>query len=511
MMRKNTLGWIFLLMMLLLLQGCKNINMDAGESIVAPENRLIPITGTWKIEDCLGTERNASEKDETDRWIGKTAEFSKEYVMLGEEVCKNPEYKMKNVNAKNFFLYTYKINSKDLKIRDKDLQVISISSGNKHFYDFIKVEGKQLLVWIEDRFYSLKKISDQTNFLIVEDKKLKDTKLNIKKTKKESEHLLRSGVLLGLRSIECEEHKKNGKRSVSMKKVPYRTLWIATKNRRLYPVLQISDLFVPRKSGFWKVGINTLNRDGKMQDVLFAYPIEKNFKHEFSEIQRHEKENIRRNILFIGNDYIATEYGQSLAPDTQYYDRLQVLPIDNIQNEHSIKISDIAGEQGKYALMASGKERLASLEKHEFDKLEKKPKEESFGMVRRNGHWILQGRLNAKDPEHRESFIDFTINMIPSAKLINYDQLYVSWNAIKTKVPEALDAYTSPNNDLVIVVCQKAIYIYTLKGYQLSDKPLQKIKLQEKESVVMAEWATGDYVERWQEMIHSQASVVLKE
>jgi predicted DNA-binding antitoxin AbrB/MazE fold protein len=93
---------------------------------------------------------------------------------------------------------------------------------------------------------------------------------------------------------------------------------------------------------------------------------------------------------------------------------------------------------------------------------------------------------------------DFNINLMPSSKIILYDTLFIPWTAIKDKVPEAIDAYTSPSKDIALIVTTKYILIYTIENGALSSLPIQKVKLKEGESVIMSEWSTGDYVYNWE-------------
>ena len=119
--------------------------------------------------------------------------------------------------------------------------------------------------------------------------------------------------------------------------------------------------------------------------------------------------------------------------------------------------------------------------------------EDNFTLERRNGNWTLKGRLNLGD-----RYEEFPIGLSPVGKLVNYDELHVTWDSIKERVPMALDAYTSPNKDLLIVVTGNFLMIYTIENGEISEKPVKKIDIKKGESVIMVEWATGGYVARWE-------------
>jgi len=62
-----------------------------------------------------------------------------------------------------------------------------------------------------------------------------------------------------------------------------------------------------------------------------------------------------------------------------------------------------------------------------------------------------------------------------------------------------VDAYTSPNKDIALIIAKDTLYIYTLTNNELSKAPVKKYKLNPGESVVMAEWVLGSYVGKWQQ------------
>src|SRR5699024_7683203 len=99
--------------------------------------------------------------------------------------------------------------------------------------------------------------------------------------------------------------------------------------------------------------------------------------------------------------------------------------------------------------------------------------------------------------------------IIPPKELVMYDELSVSWNEVKHRVPEALDVFTSPNEDIALILTHNNILIYTIDQGKLSKEYIRKIKLNDSEAVVMAEWATGKYIYTWEEeFLKNMASVV---
>lgn len=457
----------------LLAAGCANVGFQTGEKIMTPENRLIPVAGTWKVEKLLVLPGRVLPKREINRWLGTTAVFDNHAAVFGKESCLDPKYKIKRVNTQQYLAYNYKIKPQDLGFQAETVEVISITSMGYHFYDLIKLDQNRLVLYKNEVFYFLQY-------------------LNNKGTQAEQanseDQLLRSGIALGLRSANRQKD--------------YRTLWITARNRELKSVVTLPELIVPRKSGFWVLGVE----HQPSRDTLFAHP----FPNNPESVNKAENQQVitecqRQAIVFAGNDYVATAYSDTAGGKTPEFPHLRVLPIDNLTgNLSGVSISDVVGEAGRKAMLSSAAQCELFMRKRNLTQLEGMPQETNFTLVRRNGHWIMQGRLNVQDSMAKRDFVDFNINMLPPPELVNYDELCIPWQTVKETVPSAIDAFTSPNRDIALIIDKDAIYIYPIRGELLENRLLQKIPLQQGEAVVMAEWATGPYVERWTEALSAQ-------
>lgn len=492
--------WILaiLITMVVLIQGCTNIPVETGEKIVPPNNRHIPLEGTWRVIKRLDIEIMPEDNSTgDDAIIDSLVSFTASEAVFGSDRASDIQYKIRRVRANDFFLYQYKVTAEDLGIHNEKIDVVSVSSKNKPFYEFIKLDDNNIITFIDNSFYMLTKQSDECDVLTY-DENPDMSRLHAENNSYDDD-FLHSGVLLGLKRVSGS--------SDGNYDIIYRTLWIRSENRSVYPILGVSNLFAPRKTGFWEIGSVSNKADGFIYDILYAHPsflydnpslevdLSLESANEFAQMPRDS--HLRRHIRYVGNDYIAVEV-ISMTDNSSHINRVyQVLPIDNIQNSRGIKISDISGEEGRNAFFNSIQSSLEVKNMRQIDVLDNEPSEENFTVARRNGHWIMRGRIRYKDTNNINEYLDFNINIIPPTKLVNYDELCISWNSIKAKLPSAIDAYTSPNKDILIALDIDNIYVYSIHENELSDKPICKIPLHEGEEVVMAEWATGAYVERW--------------
>lgn len=474
--------FLFLLLMFFL-ASCTPSDISADKKILPPDNKDIPIEGTWKVEKYKkGASKNSASYKAEDM-IGKAAVFDDKVAVVGDESCIKPLYKVKNVDASDYLLYQYKTNASYLGITSPSIQVITVTAKDQFFYEFIKYSDTEIITYVNGTFLYFKKVSGKVN---IDSSKLNEKGKNVLGSDRFSSGSEYSGILLGLKS-----HKKSSDAEYS-----YRTLWISSSNKISGNVYETEGLFVPRKSGFWTVNVKQNNTGGRITSRIIANSVGRNIYDSAAMDLYLHKTNAYKDILYVGNNYISTE--NTDVSGIIYY---RMLPIDNIENIRAVKISDIAGNTGKAALFDSGKRYLTSLsENDDAGSID----EENFAVVRRNGHWVLKGKLSNSDKG------DFYINTIPPKILVSYDELFVPWNVVKLKIPDAVDVYTSPNMDMAIILTNTNIYIYTIDNGTLSKMPIRKVKLNDKETAVMAEWATGKYTNKWQREFISQGAKVLK-
>jgi len=426
-------------------------------------------------------------------YLGKEAFFHEDLVGIGDEYCVEPVYKIKNVQPIDYLIYQYKTNPKFLDIKEDKIQIVSITGEDQFFYEFIKESDDSIIAYIDGVFFYLKLVSPK-----VREEKLAEyyysEKAILRTTNLESSDILKSSVLIGLKSTDRDSDRDN------LEKWNYRTLLIRTQNKNVMGVYGMKDIFFPRKTGFWKLAVDRINGKETVEDDISIFPIKKAVSGQKSKeivneeimefVARDEdgklilpgldKEDDKlmgkslKNILYVGNDYISLESINYLEREER---TLEFHPIDNLEKGNPM--------------------------------IDLTPDEESFSLSRRNGHWIFKGRVNFLD-NGNYSYKDFNIRAIPPKEVVHFDQLSVPWNAIKAKVPEAVDAFTSPNEDIILIITHNNILVYTIENGYISDIPLTKLQLEPTEKVIMLEWGIGRYAPIWEEEFIKNGGIEIK-
>lgn len=485
------------------LSGCSAENNATADRIARPENTNTPLQGTWKLEKCYSTKSKQQDAPEAvNKWVGTEVGFNGSEIVFGDKYWNNVAFKVKSVNADEYFLHKYADARNKFNIDDREVLVITASSEDKFLYEFIKADDERYIVNVEDEYYCMVKTSDEFGGSPAVMAAMNSTNLSDKTA--EADGVRQSGLLLGFRVPAAVGQSTAGKTSGGYK---YITYWIASINNSIRPVLSADNVFLPRKDGFWHLEIDKgLGSEG-IEDILTASPVSNSdarkytVKRDTGKLSERIETKLEKSILYVGNDYVCVEntvHNKGKDNSGTYVERvLRTLPVDNLKNTEGIRFSDLTGDNGIMAMEGAASDVLGSPTSNAIKSSMKNYQEENFALFRKTGHWFFKGRISLAEDDPM-AYVDYNINLIPPPDMVAYDMLQVPWTTIKDTVPQAIDAYTSPNNDIAVIITRTDILLYVISDEALSTKPLADYSINDGSSVIMAEWATADYVQNWE-------------
>lgn len=490
-MKKLELSFLIIIS-IFILSGCNINETNINERLQAPKSTIAPIEGKWNVTDYIPVS-GVSLKEEKE-YMGQPALFHKDALIFMSYYTVKPSFKMKKVNAVDYLLYKYKTNANKLKIESDEIEVLSIYNDNQFFMEAIKDDKGNLFLYIEDGFYKLEKTLDKVSldeiykYIDIEEKVTKDLK------DKNAENL-NSGILLGIKSSKFDEEN-------DVSYWDYGTIWINTDDKKIEEVYKIDELILPRKNGFWEINVNrNIEKDAIYDNIDARLQVyvkdDKDVSSSFieNEVSRSEKmsvtkRSILKNILYVGNNYISTEIIDSNNKSKR---TMQIQTIDNLENDNPINLEYLI--DGGKDIFLEGAQSLLNLDKTiVLDS-------SNIGIVRKNGYWMLNGRVNYEKNEE-ELYKDFIIKAVPPEEIVGYDNHFILWDELKNKFPNMIDMYSSPNEDIIIIRNQFELLVYaTDKENGLDTKPIATIEIPESDAIIMAEWATQKYTEIWRNEI----------
>lgn len=498
---KKLLAFMAILSLLFTFTGCTSLEYESSSRIVKPLVKSAPLQGTWVVDECMTRAPGAPEESQEDKLMGMEVGFSRDSIVFGNYMWNEVVYKAKIVNTQEYFLHSFSDAAEKLDIKDEEIYVIQASSGEKFLYEFAKISDESIVVTVDSNLYYLKKTSSEFNG---ESKKLVNEEgVDIILGKDDESKELRSGVMLGLRIPQKSGQAENGGVTEEYR---YQTYWVAFGGGVLRPVLTAPDIFLPRKDGFWRVKERKPTDNSTTTDIVYASRVASGSTSRLSVSNGPDWDNengrsIRsRTILYVGNDYICFEdtyYSVDKTQKSTTRKELRTLPVDRMDDLNGVKLSDIAGENGSMAVEEALADVFKNSQNSGIKGIEDDDLNKSFALFRKTGHWFIKGRLNfSKD--YPVPFTDFNLNLLPPSDMVAYDTLQVPWTIIKDRIPQAIDAYTSPNKDMALVLTRNSLIIYAINGNAISDTPMARLSIPEGSSVVMAEWGTGNYMKKWE-------------
>lgn len=507
---KKILSLFILIIIAINLVACNNVDLSTTTRITPPEV-AIPVEGVWRVDRYAFSAIAKMVEAEAKEWIGQKAYFQEQKVDLPDDSCEKPEFKIKSVNTKTYLYNNYKSFMESLNINQNEIKIITITSNKNYFRDIIKIDDSTIAIVKEGVFFFLSKLQSDSriNSNDIENRKKLSYRTTEPYIKKEQ-----SGLLLGLKYYKTVNYKLpyiNEKKPIL--EPVYRTLWISYDGT-IQEVSELPFLFVPRRTGFWKLEVQREIASNYGMDFLKAVPIGKEPKAQNITVKNNENIDFHdlKSINFVGNDYVCyerdNESGAKGEKQTFISHSLEVIPLDTIYSGSEIPIiaSKVLGEEGIEALNSGAKSYLRSISDEDKKLLKDTPLPTNFGVFRENGKWLLRGRLDYYSTYENEQYADFNIPIAAPENLVNYDSLFPSWEVIKQKVPSAIDGYTSPNKDIAVVLTNSKLLVYTIKNNILDNSPLTELELKNSEVSVMAQWALDDYVNLWNEEVKKLAT-----
>lgn len=474
---------------------------ESTSRISRPQVNSSPLQGTWQVRECLTRSPGTPQESKADQLMGMTASFSNDAFVFGDYVWNDIVYKTKMVSAAEYFLHSYDDAAQKLDIKNKELYVVQVSSGEKYLYEFARIDENAIVASIDSNLYYLGKTSDtfSNNATKTAGSEGPDAILDSDSDSKE----LNTGIFLSLRIPRNTTPDSSG---TAKEEYRYQTYWMGFSGGILRPVLTAPDIFMPRKDGFWRIKSRKAGDSTSSSDTISAVRMTASGSKSkesgaagFSNFNNTDMTR-SRSILYVGNDFICFEDSYYLVEKSKRIlvkKELRTLPIDSMDDIDGIKLSDIAGQSGTMAFEEALSDLVKNTGKSAIKTLDESNIEQNFALYRKMGHWFLKGRINF-GKEYPVPYSDFNLNLLPPSNMVRYDELQVPWTIVKDRIPQTVDEYTSPNKDLCLVFTRNQLSIYAISGNDISEMPLMQFSMPEGASVIMAEWCTGNYMKSWE-------------
>lgn len=314
---------------------------------------------------------------------------------------------------------------------------------------------------------------------------------------------IRSALLIGFR---LDHEVKDEKHALALTKAStYRTMLIAPDSSgKLKVAAEGPGILMPYRQWFWKIEALNWETDTDNIHYLVARQADQSVKPElFPDIPTEELKHTEK-LLFAGNQYISIAETENIwSPESSAeYNRISVKKItqlgsnrvinftSNKKDPNRVTLQDVYGSEAgdRLAVMLSDAKKTSRLSELNGD---------SWTIRRRPGRWTAVAAETYTKTRNRSEGYELREFQLPLPELAtSYDKLSLKWSDILKVQPKVKDALTSPQEDIAAVFAGDWLYLYPYQQ-PLPDGALLSVALQPGETMVMAQWATGSYVEDW--------------
>lgn len=315
---------------------------------------------------------------------------------------------------------------------------------------------------------------------------------------------LSSALLIGFRQDhEAGAGVRNGAPSIPTS--TYRTLLIAPNcSGKLAVAAEGPGILMPYRQWFWK--IDAVNREtySGTYHYLIARQADQPMKPDtFSDdpslMLRHSEK-----LMYASNQYVSVAETESavMGDSPAEYKRISVKKVTqlgmnrvtnfaaNKKDANRVTLQDVYGSEAGEVLTGMLRNRSAAGNSSALSG-------DSWTIRRKPGHWMAAAAETFVMPNNQGEgyeLWDFSLPLPETAT--SFDTLGLTWSDILKAQPKAKDALTSPIEDIAAVFSGNWLYVYAYSK-PLDRGPLLAVQLQPDETMVMAQWATGGYVEEW--------------
>lgn len=218
-------------------------------------------------------------------------------------------------------------------------------------------------------------------------------------------------------------------------------------------------------------------------------------------------------IYYAGNNYasIMTNYFDTGGGTYKSsYDDFKMHEIGTLSNldglDNSETLFNLLDKSEQLKLKGYSQKYDKNISSDEYTKVDQLIDSKNLQLFRKEGKWqvsiplfnVYQHNGNGSNGRTVEKYINTDIEL--PTKITSYDSLCIDWNEIKQKIPQAKDAVSSPNYDMLTVLTPSKLLVF--KNPKLGiDKPSLSIDVDENESIILNQWATGEYVDKWTKLI----------
>lgn len=299
-----------------------------------------------------------------------------------------------------------------------------------------------------------------------------------------------SGLLIGFRT------------DLNKNTSTYRTIWITPdKNNSLKITKELNYILVPHKDTFWQlepVHYSFTNTEDSIEYTVShavggSYTPE-TFEYKFSTYASKLNFVDKNHVSIVTyNKFHTNKESSYIIKDCTLVELEKLTYYKN--TEDKITMKDVFNDKSNSIIKNTENQKVSLGESPAKDTINT-TNGDSWTIGRMEGKWIPQIAKTFKYSGKNSNYTLYNTSLQLPQSIVSHNELCTDFNYIKRIIPEAKDAISSPNKDILGVFTNNKLTLYPYSNDAIGKAALD-INLNEGEIMIMAQWTSGNYIEDW--------------
>jgi hypothetical protein len=299
-----------------------------------------------------------------------------------------------------------------------------------------------------------------------------------------------SGLLIGFRN------------DVDKDVSTYRTLWIAPdKNNNLKVVKEMNFILVPHKDTFWQVEpiyYSFTNTEDSIEYPV-AHAISDSYTPSTFEYNHNtyksKLEFVDRNHVSIFT-YITNHHNNENSYINESCSIVELEKLTEFKNtEDRLTMYDIFKDKAIPIIKKYKNEKITLGESPHKNSVNT-TSGDNWNIARDEGKWVAEIGKTFKYSGNNIKYILYNTDLDLPQSIVSYNELCTSFSSIKNLIPDAEDAISSPDKEILGVFTPNKLTLYPYSDNKIG-KSVLDIDLGEHETMIMAQWTSENTIEDW--------------
>lgn len=490
-MKRLFQGILAIVLCMAMLTGCAKTydesGWDIGDRISEPRNLITPLEGTWEITRIVPL---SEDKKTTPPYReGDLLYISEKLVGIKDYFTIRPMFSAKYVDTNEYLNTRYQKTPALEGFKSDNLTVVMVKEGDAFSAEFMKLSDQRICFINESNLFYLKRIDDKVSEEAVE----RYEKLAKAKSQKPYKDKERRDMAIYVGVYE----RKTDKNGIAYP--TYYTYLIREDLQSPAPrVYLIENLLIPRKEGnFTTLGYEVVSKN-EVNGVTEG-------KYTVGTIGGGEQEprvmsdRQKRSVTYVHDGIVS--FDKNIHPTLKGVRTYEILSLDQIgtPNAAPFTVEQIAGKAGKDSFHEQVMAQYRYLDPNgEADPKSLTIDDTNIGVERRNADWGFFTGLEVKvGNDLLQSRLP--VDLVPVIPVYRSDKLQISWTRVYNQNNQATAAFTTPEQERLLIKDDDEIQYYRLRGENIETEPILSIQLSNSSKIVMMEVAYDKSAKYWED------------